>query len=71
MSFTLTANELASFNTAATAWIADAGKYTIQIGASSLDIKQTASFELPGDIVVEKDHKVLAPQTPINELKAK
>ena len=71
MSFTLTANELASFNTAATAWIADAGKYTIQIGASSLDIKQTASFDLPGDIVVEKDHKVLAPQTPINELKAK
>lgn len=71
MSFTLTAKELASFNTAATAWIADAGKYTIQIGASSLDIKQTASFDLPGDIVVEKDHKVLAPQTPINELKAK
>jgi beta-glucosidase len=69
--FSLTANELASFNTAATAWIADAGKYTIQIGASSLDIKQTASFDLPKDIVVEKDHKVLTPQTPINELKAK
>jgi beta-glucosidase len=71
LSFTLTANELASFNTAVTAWIADAGKYTIRIGASSLDIKQTASFDLPKDIIVEKDHKVLTPQTPINELKAK
>jgi len=69
--FALTANELASFNTAATAWIADAGKYTIQIGTSSLNIKQTASFQLANDIIVEKDHKVLTPQTPINELKAK
>ncbi len=71
LSFTLTANELASFNTATSAWIADAGKYTIRIGASSLNIKQTASFDLPLGIIVEKVHKVLTPQTPINELKAK
>ncbi len=71
ITFSLTANELASFNTAATAWIADAGKYTIRIAASSLDMRQTASFDLPKDIVVEKDHKVLTPQFPIKELKAK
>jgi beta-glucosidase len=71
LSFTLTAHELASFNTAATAWIADAGQYTIKIGASSLDIKQTATFGLTKDIIVEKVHKVLMPQTPINELKSK
>ena len=71
LTFTLNAIDLASFNTKAEAWIADAGKYTIRIGASSLDIKQTASFDLPKDITVEKDHKVLTPQTPINELKAK
>ncbi len=71
LTLTLTANELASFNTEAEAWIADAGKYTIRIGASSLDIKQTASFDLPKAIVVEKVHKVLTPQTPIKELKAK
>jgi beta-glucosidase len=71
LSFTLSANDLASFNTAATAWIADAGKYTLKIGASSLDIKQTAAFDLSKIIIVEKVHKVLAPQTPINELKPK
>ncbi len=71
LSFTLTTADLASFNTASTSWIADAGKYTVKIGASSLNIKQTASFELPKAITVEKDHKVLAPQVEINELKAK
>jgi beta-glucosidase len=49
-------------------WIAEEGKYTVNIGASSLNIKQTASFDLPKDLVVEKDHKALTPQVTINEL---
>jgi beta-glucosidase len=69
--FILTAADLASFNTASSSWIADAGKYTVKIGASSLNIKQTASFNLAKDIVVEKDNKVLIPQVSINELKGK
>ena len=71
VSCTLTAKDLASFDTASSSWIADAGTYTVKIGASSLNIKQTASFHLASDLVVEKDHKVLSPQVQINELKTK
>jgi beta-glucosidase len=69
LSFTLNPIDLASFNTTISSWLADAGKYTVKIGASSIDIKQTASFNVPKDILVEKDHKLLAPQVSINELK--
>ena len=37
---------LASFHTDKSSWIAEAGKYTIKIGASSEDIKQTSAFDL-------------------------
>jgi beta-glucosidase len=69
LNFTLTPADLASFDTASSSWIADAGKYNVKIGASSQDIKQTTSFDLPKEIVVEKDNKVLSPQFQINELK--
>jgi len=68
LSFTLIPEDLASYNTAASSWIADAGKYTVRIGASSEDIRQTATFNLPKAIVVEKDQKALSPQTPFTEL---
>ena len=67
--FVITAADLASFDTNATSWIAEAGKYTIKAAASSEDIKQTASFDLPKDIVTEKCNRVLVPQVEINELK--
>ena len=67
--FVIDANDLASFDTGSTAWIAEAGKYTIKAAASSTDIKKTASFQLSKDIVVEKCNKVLTPQIEINELK--
>ena len=69
ITFTIDANALASFDTGATAWIADAGNYTVMVGASSANIKQTASFSLAKAITVEKCNKVLAPQTAITELK--
>ena len=69
ITFTLTPSDLASYNTDASSWVAEAGSYTIKIGASSLNIKGTASFNLPKELVVEKDHKALSPQTGINELK--
>ncbi len=69
ITFNLTAADLASFDAITTAWIAEAGKYSINIGASSRDIKQTAAFTLSKDIIVEKDNKVLAPQITISELK--
>jgi beta-glucosidase len=71
ITFTLTPQDLASFDTNSSSWIAEAGKYTVKIGASSLNIKSNASFSLPKELVVEKDHKALAPQSDIKELKSK
>lgn len=69
LTFTLNPQDLASFNTPTSSWVADAGRYTVKIGASSLDIKQTASFNLGKALELEKVHKVLVPQQTINELK--
>jgi len=69
ITFTLNAKDLASFDTAHSAWIADSGTYTVKIGASSDDINLTKAFKLANDLVIEKVHKALAPQVPINELK--
>jgi len=71
LTLTLTERDLASFNTDASAWIADAGKYEVKIGASSEDIKLVKSFTLAKTTVVEKVHKALAPQVAIDELKSK
>lgn len=46
--------DLASFVTAQSSWIAEAGTYKISIGASSLDVKQSADFQLNKDIIVKK-----------------
>ncbi|HEX8020731.1 glycoside hydrolase family 3 C-terminal domain-containing protein [Mucilaginibacter sp.] len=69
LTFTLNAKDLASFNTDKSAWIADAGKYEVKIGASSENIKLEKTFMLPGSLTVEKVHKALAPQASIDELK--
>jgi beta-glucosidase len=68
ISFSLTASELASFNTAAGAWVADAGDYTVNIGNAQQSIA-TAPFKLSKDIIVEKVNKVMVPKESINELK--
>ncbi len=69
ITFTIDAKDLSSFNTASSSWIADAGQYTVKIGASSENIKQSANFSLAKEIVAEKDHKALEPQVIISELK--
>ncbi len=69
ISFRITAGDLASFDTKSVSWIAEGGKYTVKIGASSLDIKQSASFDLSKEIVVEKVSHQLTPKVEINELK--
>ncbi len=71
LTLTLTERDLTSFNTDASAWIADAGKYEVKIGASSEDIKLAKSFTLAKTMTVEKVHKALAPQVAIDELKSK
>lgn len=71
ITFNLNAKDLASFDTAQTAWDAEAGNYTVKIGASSEDIKLSKTFKLAKDMVVEKVHKALVPQVSITELKRK
>ena len=60
VTLTLNPKDLASFDEAQSTWVADAGEYTVKIGASSLDIRQTASFNLAETIDVEKTHKAFA-----------
>lgn len=69
ITFTINAADLASFDTNTTSWIAEAGNYTVKIGASSRDIKSKAGFNLAKDIVTEKVHKVIVPQVEIKEYK--
>ncbi|OYX84117.1 MAG: glycosyl hydrolase [Flavobacteriales bacterium 32-34-25] len=53
ISFTLSPEELASYDPSLSSWIAEAGKYSIRMGASSLDIKQTKEFHLAKDLMVK------------------
>ena len=66
--FTITATDLASFQTASSSWVADAGDYTVKIGTSE-ETFASANFKLPKEVVVEKVHKVVVPKVAINELK--
>jgi beta-glucosidase len=70
LKFTISAADLASFHTDGSEWVTDAGKYVLKAGISSRDIKQSAAFNVPGTIVVEKVHKALQPEININELKS-
>ena len=67
LQFVINANDLSSFDTKSASWIAEGGKYSVKMGASSTDIKQSANFQLKKDLVVEKDHNVLVPQVSIPE----
>ena len=68
LSFELNPRDLASFDTASSSWVAEAGEYRVQIGASSKDIKQAGSFQLAEEIDVKTVHKALSPQRKINRL---
>ena len=69
ITFVLDPMSLASFDEATSSWIADAGKYTVKVGASSTDIRLTGQFTLPKNLTVKKESMALAPQVKINELK--
>ncbi len=59
LSFALDTKALASFDEIQSAFVAEAGDYEVRIGASSRDIRQTASFNLAEDMVVETVNDVL------------
>ena len=60
---------LASYDPEASAWVAEAGIYTVNIGASSSDIRAECEFELPENLVVEQLHSLFATDKPVTELK--
>ncbi len=68
ISFTIKPGDLSSYDTAKSEWIDEAGEYTVKIGAASNDIRQTATFTLSKDLVVEKDTRVLTPHVAFHEL---
>lgn len=59
LTFTLDARSLTSFDEGRSAWVAEAGTYTVKIGASSRDIRAQASFTLATEQVVERVNKAL------------
>lgn len=68
LTFHLSPSDLASFQSNLSAWIADAGKYTIRFGNAEQSLI-SGSFQLPKEVVVEKTTKSLVPVAPIQELK--
>ena len=68
LTFELAPRDLASFDTASSSWVAEAGQYELKVGASSRDIKRVAAFSLGEEIAVKKVNKALSPQREINWL---
>jgi beta-glucosidase len=71
ISFTVTGEDLASFDPSSSSWIAEAGTYTVKIGTSSTNTRQSATLDVRKEILVEKVNKVLTPKVKINELQVK
>lgn len=69
LQFEIGAEDLASYDTQRSAWVAEPGEYQVKAGPSSLNILQTAKFTVASEIITEKCNKVIVPQVPINELK--
>ena len=67
LSFTLKAQDLASFDEKTSSWIAEAGKYSLKVGNSSSDIRQTGTFNLKSELVTGKVTKALVPQREIKK----
>jgi len=68
LTFALDGRSLSSFWSGISAWVAEKGKYEIEIGASSNDIRLKTSFDLPETLIVEKEHNVIYPNRVIKEL---
>lgn len=68
LTFTLDGRSLSSFDPELSAWVADAGTYTVKIGASSRDIRQSATFTLARGLTVKKETRSLVPEEKIDEI---
>ncbi|MCB2294557.1 glycoside hydrolase family 3 C-terminal domain-containing protein [Clostridium algoriphilum] len=61
LNFNLDAMSLASFDEKRSAWVIEPGNYKVYAAASSKDIRQTAKFNVPREIVVKTVSNVLKP----------
>ena len=59
---------LCSFDRESSSWVAEAGRYQVQVGTSSRDIRQTAVFNLPETKNVTEVSRSLIPQKPFKIL---
>jgi beta-glucosidase len=71
LSFAIDLQDLCSFDETASSWVADAGKYEVLVGSSSLKIKGSAEFSLADKKVEKSVSKALAPQTEFKKLSPK
>ncbi|WP_160724320.1 beta-glucosidase [Bacillus sp. USDA818B3_A] len=71
LQFNLNAKDLASFDEEKSAWILEKGTYTVKVGASSEDIKGTATFTVDQDLILDKVHDVLSPKVEFKRLSKK
>jgi beta-glucosidase len=63
----LAKSDLASFDNEQSAWVVDPGTYSILLGSSSRDIRQTAELIIT-DPIIKRTNKVLQLQSPISVL---
>ena len=68
VSLVISDNNLASFDESKSAWVTDAGKYKLHIGASSRDIKKSLDLDISG-VKDVKVNNVLGLQKTISALK--
>jgi beta-glucosidase len=71
VTFQIPSRSLASFDTASSSWIAEAGRYRLMVGASSRDIRQETYFDMVNEMNVKTDSKALVLTREIEELKRK
>jgi beta-glucosidase len=69
--FHLTTRDLASFDEQTSSWIAEAGVYQVNVGASSLKTPQTASFKMKKDVSAGTVSRALAPEGEIKRIQPK
>ncbi|MEH7416205.1 beta-glucosidase [Neobacillus drentensis] len=66
--FNLNAKDLASFDEEKSAWILEKGTYTVKVGASSENIKGSATFTVDHEMIVQKVSDVLKPKVDFKRL---
>ncbi|TJZ59935.1 beta-glucosidase [Sphingobacterium olei] len=66
--FEITPRMLSSFDTDASAWVAEKGSYDLMVGTSAASVVENGKFRLKKRIVTEKVSKSLAPQVEIKAL---